>query len=670
MRRSLRLVAAGLVLAALGCADGVRFGEELPPAGGTYQPGTGGAPSGGSGASYGSGAAYGTGSGGDAPVEPPPCAEELRRCAHVFALPFGGEQSVEVRGDFAPDGWVNGVPMALVGDTWEASVAVPWNAPVAYKLVVDGATWITDPGNPAEVPDGLGGFNSVLDGVTCEAWTCAPPVLGSFDWRDAVLYFVFVDRFANGDASNDAPLPGVDGAANYQGGDWAGVRATIESGYFESLGVNALWLSVPFDNTEATGVGDDGHPYSAYHGYWPRDLDATEARFGSLAELVGVVDAAHAHGLKVVVDYAMNHVHVSSPVYAQHGDWFWPLDWNGKHCVCGGDCSWDGSEGKRCWFRDYLPDFDFTVPAARDYSVGNAIQWIQATGIDGFRLDAVKHIEDAWVTELRHRVTTEIESVSGQHFYLVGETFTGDRGTIAYYVEPSTKLDGQFDFPLRNAVVSQVLMRQGSMYDLDGFLGSNDGYYGAGIMSTFVGNHDVPRAIHFAADSPAWGDPWASGKDRAWQNQPGLPGGMSAFERLANGFAILFTLPGVPLVYYGDEVGMPGAGDPDNRRFMPWQGYSAGQTFLRDRVAKLAAIRAAHPALRRGTRTTVSVTGDTLCYRMATAGDAVFVAVNRGDGAATVNGLPAGSYVDEVDGSAHGAAPSVPARSTRILVAQ
>jgi glycosidase len=206
------------------------------------------------------------------------------------------------------------------------------------------------------------------------------------------------------------------------------------------------------------------------------------------------------------------------------------------------------------------------------------------------------------------------------------------------------------------------------MHDLEGFLVGNDGYYGAGIMSTFIGNHDVPRVIHFAQDWPLWHDVWTNGKDKAWWDKPGLPAETAAFERVANAFTLLFTLPGVPLVYYGDEIGLPGAGDPDNRRFMQWSGYNAAQLELRNHVATLAQIRAQHPALRRGSRTTLAVGNDTLAYRMQTGGDEVFVVINRGDGGATVGGLPAGSYADQLDGSTHsGPDISLPARSARVL---
>ncbi len=653
-----------LVVGAASCGD-IDYVSEQPPDG--YNP-----PVGGSGAGSGYGANYpggSAGTGGD--PGPPPCPEEHRRCAYLFSYPSeGSESSVEVRGDFAANGWEVGVAMTLDQGTWSAEVDLPWDTDVQYKFVIDGTTWITDPNNPNQVDDGFGGYNSLIEGFTCDEWICDPPLVGDFDWRDAVLYFAFVDRFLDGDPSNNgSPVSGVETPANYQGGDWAGVLSKIESGYFTSLGVNALWLSVPMNNTDSSGLGTDGHLYSAYHGYWPTDLEVTESRFGSVDELVALVEAAHENDIRVIVDYAMNHVHQDSPVWQDHEDWFWPLDNGGSQCVCGGGCSWDGPEGKRCWFTSYLPDFNFNVAAARDFSVSNAIEWIQTTGIDGYRLDAVKHIEDAWITDLRARVTDEIESVTEQHFYMVGETFTGDRDLIRYYVDPTTMLDGQFDFPLRASIISALLLRNGSMSDLDDFIAGNIDFYGAGIMSTFIGNHDVPRAVHFAQDYPEWSDPWTDGKDKAWNNTPGLPVGTAPFERLATAYTMLFTLPGVPLIYYGDEIGLPGAGDPDNRRFMQWSGYSDGQELLRDHISALAAIRAEHVALRHGSRETLSVGADTMAYRMQEGSDSVFVVLNRSDGSATAGGLPSGSYVDLLDSSSHsGPEISVPARSSRVLV--
>src|SRR5262249_36978406 len=143
----------------------------------------------------------------------------------------------------------------------------------------------------------------------------------------------------------------------------------------------------------------------------------------------------------------------------------------------------------------------------------------------------------------------------------------------------------------------------------------------------------------------------------------------SAYERMALGMSVLMTNRGVPLLYYGDEIGLPGAGDPDNRRFMTWSGYTPAQEGLLARVKKLGAARAAHPALRRGDRKTLSSSDETWAYEMADGTDHVYVALNRGDGAATVGGLPAGMLHDLLTGeTVAGPSVTVPARGARVLV--
>jgi glycosidase len=640
----------------------------MPPGVGGFDPGI----SGPTGSGTGTGAGNPTGNGGTGGSGPPVCDDSLKRCDHLFTyVGTGNESSVEVRGDWAaPGSWMSGGAMAKSGNTWSATVQIPYNQDVQYKFVIDGNNWITDPANPNTINNN-GNVNSLLSATTCMDYTCAPPPpMGDVEWSQQILYFVFIDRFSDGNPGNNgSQVANVASAADYQGGDYAGVKAKIDSGYFTDLGITALWITVPMDNPEVSGLGTDGKNYSAYHGYWPQNLDKTEERFGSMAELQALVTSAHAKNIKVIIDYAMNHVHQSSPVYAQHPDWFWPNDINGQSCICGSSaCGWDSSNAKRCWFADYLPDFNFTVDAARKFSVDNAIWWLQQTGADGYRLDAVKHIETSWITDLRSRVKTDIEPTTMHHVYMVGETFTGDANLIETFIDPNTMLDGQFDFPLRVQLVSNVLMRQGSMSDLEGLMKKDDGIFSNALMSTFMGNHDVPRSIHFAADQPLWGDPWADGKDKNWQNQPSLPTGTSAFERMATAFTILFTNKGIPLIYYGDEVGMPGAGDPDNRRMMQWSGYSAGQTLLLGKVKKLTAIRKAHKALWYGTRTTLSVNNDTWAYKMVADTDTVYVVVNRGDSAQQVGGLPGGTLNDELNGgTASGPTVTVQPRSAMIL---
>lgn len=104
----------------------------------------------------------------------------------------------------------------------------------------------------------------------------------------------------------------------------------------------------------------------------------------------------------------MVHVHSTSSIYQSHPDWFWSLNYGpSNHCVCGTVADWN-SEGKRCWFTDYLPHWNYTVQAARDYSVQNAVDWAKGYNIDGFRLDAIKHVEMNWLTDLRTKIGQQI----------------------------------------------------------------------------------------------------------------------------------------------------------------------------------------------------------------------------------------------------------------------
>ncbi|HVH42133.1 MAG TPA: alpha-amylase family glycosyl hydrolase [Labilithrix sp.] len=668
---------AGVIAAACGSSDVRNRDYGQPPDASAFDPGES---AGGDG--YGSGGDLGPGF---------VCPEDFKTCPQEFTYPDGGETSVELRGDFGgADTWQAGVAMTRSAGRWRATVSVPLGKPVRYKFFVDGKEWEFDPAQPT-VKDG-NDTNNLLSGTTCAAPKCeepgAPPP-GVYDWRDAVIYFVFVDRFKDGGvpkcnvSDGGGALPAI---ANFQGGDWPGVTEKINDGYFTSLGVNTLWLTVPLANTNefGSGVSGDPHNYSAYHGYWPKLDDASPAQlaqqscFGTLAQLKALVAAAHAKNLRVLFDYAMVHVHASSEVFKKNLGWFWPND-NGKggDCVCGGGCSWDVlPDRERCWFTNYLPHWNYTNEAARNYSVQNAIEWAKQAGIDGFRLDAIKHVDISWLNQLRTQLKVQITSsqTPPQRFYLVGETYDfGNRDTLKSYVDPSTKLDGQFDFPLRKSIAESVLMRLAPMSALASFMDSNDFFYGgSAIMSTFVGNHDLPRVIHLAADKRIFGDDQgAGGKDRAWSSQPGIPTERSAFERLANAFAVLATNRGAPLVYYGDEIGLPGAGDPDNRRMMTFTGLDANQSWLKDRISKLLAIRAAHPSLRRGIRTTMRVDPDVWVYLRATPGDSVYVAINRSDVAKTIGGLPSSALEELVTGAAlSGPSATIPPRETRIFVAK
>jgi glycosidase len=650
-----------------------------PPDASTFDPGQGT----GSGGSYG----YGDGAGGpSSPPEeagPPQCADSDKLCAETFTYPYGGEQSVELRGSYNATAWTMGDPMTHDGKVWTVTVSVPWGQPVQYKFFVNGTTWVTDPKNPPPTDDGDADpdGNSIEAAITCpNTYTCAsPPVppAGVFDWRDAVIYFAFVDRFENAEKSNDCNVPGTTPnsttSTNYLGGDWAGVTEKINDGYFTDLGVNTIWLTVPIHNEDdmlGAGVACNGgscsldsYEYSAYHGYWPSDPTTTEPCYGTPAELTALVQAAHKKNIKMLFDYAMVDVHTSSALYQQYQSqgWFTPF------CQCGdtnNGCS--DYDDYKCWFAPYLAHYDFTnSSAARTYSVNAALKLIQTYGNDAFRLDAIKQVDPSWLGSLRPLVTSQVLAKESpmQRFYMVGEAVL-----MRDPVNMLTPDDLNYG---RTAPPGMTGLQQ--------FMDSNDTFYPVdAVMSTFLGNHDLPRSIHYCEQTvPSWlGDDTSAsssnGQSNAWSGQPSLETDPNTYERLANGFAVILTNKGAPLIYYGDEYGMPGAGDPDNRRPMMWTGLSSSQTGLHDRIAALTAIRAAHPSMRRGTRTTLEVSQYFWVYQMSTVAgdpdpDTTYVAINVGDTDLTTSSLPSGLQ-ELITKTPEGPSPvTIPARQARIF---
>ena len=226
------------------------------------------------------------------------------------------------------------------------------------------------------------------------------------------------------------------------------------------------------------------------------------------------------------------------------------------------------------------------------------------------------------------------------------------------------------DSPLKARLCEAVFTAGGDLESLADFMDGNDTFYGPeAIMTTWIGNHDIPRAIHFASREIG-NCREGSNPGNGWDWRPSQPTDAAPYERLGVAFAIMMTNPGIPLIYYGDEIGLAGGGDPDNRRMMPWSDASlnAHQRALRDRVRALARLRVETRALTRGRRRTLSADRDTWVYTMGgCGGDDVTVAINRADSPQPVS-IPAGAYRDLLsDESVDGGSLSLPARSFRVL---
>jgi glycosidase len=457
----------------------------------------------------------------------------------------------------------------------------------------------------------------------------------AFSWKDAVLYFAFTDRFHDGDPSNNDPTEGVEALANWSGGDFKGIQDKIEAGYFDELGVNALWISAPNDNPNRRDSGADGRGYAAYHGYFPSSWTEPEDHFGDVEDLRAMVAAAHRRGIRVLIDWVGNHVHDEHPWRRDNPDWF-----NGPG-LCRDNDGWN-QRPETCWFEPYLPDLRYEVPGVTEAVADAGAWWVQETDLDGFRVDAVKHMPHNFGYTLRARIDPLFKH-SNTPFYMVGETFVGDWNVgngnlLKAYVRPG-ELDGQFDFPLYWELLKVIGRREGNFRDLERVVAASENFYGpSAIMSSFLGNHDVPRFVSHAWQPPfdLWGN---GGRDIGWDpnRRPGQPSEAEPYKRLEQAFAFLMTMPEVPLIYYGDEVGLAGAGDPDNRRVMPAEGaLNVHQRALRERVGLLGALRRESGALRRGTRATLATEDGWYAYQRRLGQEAVVVVLSRDGGSFTV----------------------------------
>ncbi|MFO0674911.1 MAG: alpha-amylase family glycosyl hydrolase [Polyangiaceae bacterium] len=461
----------------------------------------------------------------------------------------------------------------------------------------------------------------------------------AFEWRDATIYMAMIDRFRNGEPSNDpARVANVEARADFQGGDLQGLRAAVADGTFDRMGIRAIWLS-PF-NTNPAGsyVAADGvHQVTGYHGYWPTKAREVDPRIGGAAALKAFVAEAHAHGIRVLQDFVVNHVHSEHEYFKAHPEWF------RTGCVCGTNgCDWT-EKRLECLFANYLPDVNWSVTDVSEKFSDDAVWWLDAFDIDGLRVDAVKHVEDSAVMNLSTRVREEFEA-TGYRVFLTGETAMGwsdcglacnadQYGTISRYIGPWA-LDGQFDFVLYHAVPVRVFAK-----DLNGFLHvdywtqqSQLQYPAGAIMTAYIGSHDTARFTTFATYRNQSGFP-DDVPGRQWDNVAAAPvsGDTEPYARHALAMTWLMTIPGAPLVYYGDEYGDWGGADPNNRRmWRPESGLSTQEATVLGHVRALGSARKELPSLRRGTYTSLGATEDTLAFaRKAPDSEAVIVALSR-----------------------------------------
>lgn len=548
----------------------------------------------------------------------------------------------------------DGVPSALTGATWDETTAT-WTLPLAdfedgkHTLKVEGFDTEGHPAYDLLVP----------------FWT-GPHA--DFVWDDALVYMIMTDRFVNGNSSNDGPSTGAAQGADWQGGDFAGVTQMIESGYFADLGVNALWLT-PF-NTAATGTGkaaDGVHDVSAFHGYWPTEARGVEPRLGTEAELQEMIGAAHDNGMRVMMDFVVNHVHEDHEYVQNNSDWFT------SGCICGqADCDWT-EHRLDCQFTAYMPDVNWKNRQASEQMIADALWWMETFDLDGARIDAVKHVENLAVANLVSQINERFETV-GNDVYLKGETAMGwsghslednqaQYGAINAYMGPDG-LDGQADFVLYHAVVDNVFVSGNENYQhLDFWTNrSQDQYTPGSLMVPYVGSHDVPR-LTSRADTGT-GDAYNQWVENGL---PGQPGDVSAYHAALQAYGWLLTTPGAPLLYYGDEYGEYGGADPDNRHMYRNQSsWSDHESALYENISQLGQLRLESVALRQGAYSTRLAMPNMLAYNMTHGEQTMTVVLNRG-GPTQMEGFATNDTLRFGAGSLADGTLTVPAHSVSVI---
>ncbi len=446
-----------------------------------------------------------------------------------------------------------------------------------------------------------------------------------WDWRDAVVYQLVTDRFANGDPTNDGdadPLCNV----CYHGGDWQGVIDQL--GYLEGLGVNVIWISPVVDNTDSP-LGRQ-----AYHGYWPVALDRPNPRFGDRATLAALCDAAAARGIRVIVDVVINHMgpiayydinengaldtpgspgtagHELAPPFAAGGVQnqagtgpapfiFFAADQISPAALR--DPSWyhragqitdwgDPTQTLRGDFRGGLRDLATDRAEVRALLAATVTDWLEELPIAGVRVDAAKHADaELWAEALpAWRAAAAAARDLDDGLLSAAEVFDGNLETLADY---TGTFDSMLNFAFKYQVVDDVFVRGGATTLLEQHHRNKETAFSgdahatgpaappARLLFNFLDNHDVPRFLNLAPSRPA----------------------------LHAALAYLLTTDGVPALYYGTEQELSGGIDPDNREDLWPTAYAqTGETFTW--IARLTALRHAHEALRRGETRFVYVT--------------------------------------------------------------
>lgn len=340
-----------------------------------------------------------------------------------------------------------------------------------------------------------------------------------FDWDEAVVYFMMTDRFFDGNESNNT-ASGADTYGDnpglYHGGDFAGVTAKLD--YLQDLGVNTIWITPIVENIKGVAVTDEGSkdvPYNAaYHGYWANDFTKLNPTLGTTGEFETMISEAHKRGMRIMVDIVVNH--------AGYGTESTFADMLRDKSVSEGDIkSWQSG----------LPDFATENADVRAKLVEWQTSWMKDYGVDYFRVDTVKHVDSTTWAALKNS-TTEVNpsfKMIGEYY---GAGYAANGNTLG-----SGQMDADLDFDFNDQATSFV---SGNISSVEKFLSArNSALNNTYMTGQFLSSHDEDG---FKA---------ALMKGKGYNKDEATSAALVAAT-------LQLTAKGIPVIYYGEEVGLSG----------------------------------------------------------------------------------------------------------------
>lgn len=489
---------------------------------------------------------------------------------------------------------------------------------------------------------------ALFSGVSCVDTSPSPssyhPGNHVDDWRDEIIYQVLVDRFADGDLSNDFRVD-RGAAARYHGGDWRGLADRLD--YILGLGVTTIWISPIVKNVE-TDAGID-----SYHGYWQQDPFSLNPHFGNLDDLRDFIGRAHSLGLKVILDVVTNHmgqlfyydinmngrpdenvaggidpltgkqsatIHVTEydPDYENPFVMSWtslgiagpapivffddpsinripppdprlanPLNYHRRGRIVNYDSPPDGTE--QTMFGDFpggLKDLATENREVRDAMAEAFSKWIELADFDGFRIDTVKHVEHGFWQDFANRIRAKAASLGKSKFLVFGEVFDGRDDLVGSYTHDK-ELDGLFDFPQYFQVYRDVLLGGAPTTKVEARWTERAKNWSNDANDGGLGIAPVDLHVNFLDNHDVGRYLWQA-RERA-----------DKIEVLKNALTLLLTEDGIPCIYYGTEQGFSGGNDPANREDLWTSDYSPTSDLYRF-IAHLAHVRRGSKALTHG----------------------------------------------------------------------